>query len=499
MDNKAIYNFDQSSTQAAVALPPYAETKQLLEDKFKDCPDIVQRELVLNENKQAIVIYVEGSIDLDLIQHNFINVLLTADAQKLSDKNYLHSLPLGNLTYYSDINIIITEILYGSTIIIIDGLNFAIGCKFASVEKRKISEPDTEKNIKGSHAGFIEDINTNMSMLRARIKNTTLKFKEIRIGTTTNQRVLVAYIEGIASDELLNNLYNKIQAIDFDGFIGIGYIEQFISDFPLSPFPQHQMTERIDKTVASLLEGKFIIMLDGTPVMLIAPVTYFTFFRAPDDFNSHWIIGSFLGLLRELGMILAVFLPALYIAIVSFHYYMIPLDLLLQLARSRVKIPFPPIIEALIMEITIELLREAAIRLPSYVGTTIGVVGGLVIGEAAVSAGIVGELLLIVVAVTAIASYVIPSNDMALAVRVTRFALIILAAIFGMIGFVVGASFLIIHLLTLESLGQPYFKPILPFNLSGLKDVFIRLPLKYHKVRPTAPNPKDSKRGKNNE
>ena len=494
-----MYNFDQSRTQAAAALPPYTELVKMLEDKFKDCPDIVKRDLNLKDNKQAIAVYVESSIDLDLVQHNFINVLLSADAQKLSDKNYLHSLPIANLTYYSDVNIIITEILYGNTIVIIDGLKFAIGCKFATVEKRKITEPDTEKNIKGSHAGFIEDLNTNMSMLRARIKNTTLKFREIRLGTTTNQRVLIAYIEGIANDEMLNTLYNKIQAIDFDGLIGIGYIEHFISDFPFSPFPQHQMTERVDKTVSSLLEGKLVIMLDGTPVMLIAPVSYFSFFRAPDDFNSHWIIGSFLGLLRELGMMLAVFLPALYIAIISFHYYMIPLDLLLQLARSRVKIPFPPIVEALIMEITIELLREAAIRLPSYVGTTIGVVGGLVIGEAAVSAGIVGELLLIVVAVTAIASYVIPSNDMALAVRITRFALIILAAIFGMIGFVVGVALLVTHLLKLESLGQPYLKPVIPFDISGLKDVFIRLPLKYHKVRPSISRPKDSKRGKNNE
>jgi hypothetical protein len=497
MNNESIYNLDQSKTQAAVTLPPYAETTQLLEDKFKDCPDIIKRNLTLN-NKQAIAIYVEGSTDLDLVQNNFINIILNTAPEKLSDKNYLQSLPVGNLTYYSDINIIITEILYGSTIIIVDGLDFAIGCKFVSVEKRKISEPETEKNIKGSHAGFIEDINTNMSLLRARIKNTTLKFKEIRIGTTTNQKVLIAYIEGIANNDMLNNLYSKVQAIDFDGLIGVGYIEQFISDFPLSPFPQHQMTERIDKTVASLLEGKFVIMLDGTPVMIIAPVSYFAFFRAPDDFNSHWIIGSFLGLLRELGMILAVFLPALYIAIISFHYYMIPLDLLLQLARSRVKIPFPPIIEALIMEVTIELLREAAIRLPSYVGTTIGVVGGLVIGEAAVSAGIVGELLLIVVAVTAIASYVIPSNDMALAVRITRFALIILAAVFGIIGFVVGAAFLVAHLLKLESLGQPYLKPVIPFNIRDLKDVFIRLPLKYHKKRPTITNPQDNKRGKNN-
>lgn len=493
-----MYNFDQSRTQAATALPPYDQIIQQLDEKFKDCPDIIKRDLFLNENKQAIAIYVDGLVDLDLIQNNFINIILNADLARLTDKGYFQSLPIGKITYYSDINIILKEILAGGTIIFIDGLNFAIGCKFSKVEKRRLTEPETEKNVRGAHTGFIEDINTNVSLLRGRIKNTTLKFKEINIGTSTNQKVLIAYVQGIANEDNLNKLHSKIQSINFDGFIGIGYIEQFITDFPMSPFPQHQMTERIDKAVSALLEGKFVILLDGTPVVLMAPVTYYSFFRAPDDFNAHWIIGSFFGLLRELGMILAVYLPALYIAIVSFHYYMIPLDLLLQLARSRVKIPFPPIVEALIMEITIELLREAAIRLPSYIGTTIGVVGGLVIGEAAVSAGIVGELLLIVVAVTAIASYVIPSNDMALAVRITRFGLILLAAMFGIIGFVVGAALLVIHLLKLESLGQPYLQPLFPLKRDGLKDVFIRLPLKYHRTRPNAPDPVDKKRGKNN-
>jgi hypothetical protein len=237
------------------------------------------------------------------------------------------------------------------------------------------------------------------------------------------------------------------------------------------------------------------IFLDGTPSALLAPVSFFSFFQAPDDYNGNWLVTSLIRLLRMFGLIIALFLPALYIAIVSYHYYMIPLNLLIPLAESRARVPFPPIIEVLILETTLEMLREATIRLPTYIATSLGVVGGLIIGQAAVDAGIVSNIIIIVVAITAIASFLIPNYDMALTIRYIRFIVMFFASIFGIIGVVICAIFLLAHLVILESMGEPYFKPMFPFNFNDFKDTLLRPSLKVLRKRPSIAKPVDKTRG----
>lgn len=475
----------------------YNEIIKGIEAFFNDCPDVIRRKVYLKDGVEGYFLFVEELVDFSLIQRDFIPHILFMSSKELCNESTVRALPVSNVKFYYDANSIFDKILTGEIIFIFDGMLFAISCVLRKFERRSIEEPTVEKNLKGSHEGFVETLNTNIAILRRRIKNNNLKFKMISIGTSTNQTAAIAYIDGIANPDLLNDLYNKIKNIDFDGLLGIGYIEQLISSSPNSPFPQFLSTERPDKTTAMLLEGRFAVLLDGTPVATIAPVSLFSFFQASDDYNFNWLSGTFLRILREVAMLTALFLPGLYVALTSFHYYMVPLRLLIPLAESRARVPFPPYLEALIMEIVIELIREASVRLPTYIGSTIGIIGGIVIGQAAVQAGIVSVLMIIVVSITAIASYTTPMADMGFAIRIYRFIIMAASATYGIIGMIVFFILLVAHLLSLESLGQPYVSPVIPFKFKDLKDVFIRMPIKYLKKRPDISKPVDKERGKN--
>lgn len=499
MNNTDINNDSSSNESRTVKLcTSFINNMNELKIKLTNCPDVIWKNVHLDNDREGCFIYIEGLVDVNLIQRDFISHIISMKYEELSDHKKIENIPASSIFFTYDFNELLQNIMSGITVFIADGIDYAICCKSRKFEKRDISEPQTEKNVKGPHEGFIEDLNINISMLRKRIRNNNLKFRTIKLGSTTNQTAVIAYIEGIANPQMVDTLYDKISTIDYDGILATGYIQQMIADFKKSPFPQYQATERPDRAIAALLEGRLVILLDITAVALILPVSFFSFLKAFDDYSTNWIFGTFLGLLRFLALIIAIFLPALYIAIISYHYYMIPLNLLVPLAESRSRVFLPPILEALVMEITIEFLREAAIRLPTYVGNSIGIVGGIVIGQAAVQAGVVSDLVIIIVAVTAIASFVQPTYDMSLAIRFIRFIVMILSAIFGIVGVVICGTFILAHLVVLESLGQPYFQPIMPLKIKDLKDTIVRFPFNWLKRRTEMPKPVDKKRGKNN-
>lgn len=466
-----------------------------IDSSFTDCPDIIKNSLYLKDNSKVYYVYVDGLVDVEILHKNFFSSIILLKQEDFNN-NFC---PIYHSEKLRNINSIVTAVLNGNVVFLVNGLDYALSLPITKFEKREIREPEVEKNLRGSHEGFIEPLSVNKSILRRKIKNSNLKFKTFKIGSVTNQEIVIAYINGIANNDLLNTLYNKISAVNFDGIIGSGYIQQIISDFKYSIFPLYQATERPDKAVAALMEGQFVIMVDGTPVVLIAPVCFFAFFQAIDDYNTHWILGSFTRITRYFAAFLAILLPPIYIALSSFHYYMVPLDLLIPFAESRAKVPFPPIIEAFLMETIIELLRESAIRLPSYIGITIGVTGGIILGQATVQAGIVSNIFLIIIGVTALASYVSPSHDMAIAIRFTRIIFMLFSSIFGIIGIVFCSTFLFAHLVTIESLGQPYFQPLSPFKLNDLKDTIIRAPIELLKKRHNIAKPLKMFRGKGNE
>ncbi|MDF2592137.1 MAG: GerA spore germination protein [Clostridia bacterium] len=467
-----------------------------LNDKFLDCPDIKRQRTHLKDGCPTLIIYVEGLTDINLLQRDIIPKLQELNSTEVFDENMQTvRLPVASVSISNEFNLAVTDILSGKTVIFINGFDVAISLSVIKVEKRSISEPTIEKNVKGPQEAFIESINTNISILRRKIKNDRLKFKTFTLGEITNQKAAIAYIEGITNPEILETMHQKVKDINYDEITGIASIEQLIADNQITPFPHYLATERPDKVVSNLLEGKLAIFVDGTPFVLIAPVSFFSFMQAPDDYLGNWAVHSLNRLLRFFGLIIALFLPALYIAIVSYHYYMIPLNLLIPLAESRARVPFPPIIEVLILETTLEMLREATIRLPTYIAASVGVVGGLIIGQAAVDAGIVSNIIIIVVAITAIASFLIPNYDMALTIRYIRFIVMFFASIFGIIGVIICGVFLIAHLVVLESMGEPYFKPMFPFNRSDFKDILLRPQLKNMRKRPSTAKPLDKIRG----
>ena len=471
---------------------------KVIDEKLLDCPDIIRKKVHIDGKYEAYFIYIGKFVEKNLIQRDFIRPIVSMSFEELSNRINILNLPCLQTNLLYDSESIVEDIMSGKSVFICDALPFAASCTVLDIEKRSIEEPVTEKNIRGPHEGFVEVLDTNLAILRRKIKNNRLKFRTVTLGVQTNQKVAVAYIEGIVNMDIVDSLLNKIRKINIDGLPAIGYVEQSINTHPYSLFPQFLSTERPDRAMAALLEGGIVILQDGTPVVLITPISFISFFQALDDFSTSWIHGSFLRIVRITAALIAVTLPSLYIAITSFHYYVVPLNLLIPLAESRSRVPFPPIIEVLILEAIVEMIREAAVRLPTYIATAISVFASLVIGQAAVEAGIVSNVLIVIVAASAVASYVIPSFDMAMAVRILRFGYTLAASVFGIIGIVICVGLTLVHLTSMESLGQPYFQPFAPLVIKDLKDTVLRLPLNVMGKRPTITKTKSKTRGRNN-
>lgn len=305
-------------------------------------------------------------------------------------------------------------------------------------------------------------------------------------------------MEDVANPDVLEILKKRIGNLKIDAVINAGILAEYIEDYPYAVFPQMLLTERPDFAAEEILQGRYAVVVDRSPTVIICPATFDSFFKTIDDYSSRWIVASFIRLLRFVGFIIAVFLPAFYIAVISFHFEILPLELLFSIAESRERIPFPPYIEAFLMELTLEMLREAGIRLPEKIGQTVGIVGGIIIGQAAVEAGIVSNIMVIVVALTAVASFIIPNYEMSSAIRLVRFPMMILAALFGFVGITAGAMMLLAHFLVLESAGTPYSSPFAPLKLSDWKDSLIIFPQKYQTKRPLSTKSKQIKRAEFN-
>jgi len=382
-------------------------------------------------------------------------------------------------------------LMSGETVLLVDGYDKAIIVGTREMQSRGVQEPVSESVVRGPREGFTEVIRSNTALIRRRVRDPNLVQKTFTVGRRSKTPVVVSYIKGIANPKLVERVEKRIKEIDIDDLIEAGEIEQFIEDNNLSPFPQIQNTERPDKAAAALMEGRVVIMVDGTPFVLIMPANLYQFFQSPEDYYERWIIGSILRSLRWLGSLLATFAPAIYVAIISFHPGMLPTTLVLSVAASRHGVPFPAFVEALLMEVTIELLREAGARLPKAIGQTIGIVGGIIVGDAAVRAGITSPFMVIIVAITAISSFIIPSYSAAIAFRVIRFPIMILAATLGMYGILLSFIFINIHLVVLKSFGANYMSPVAPVRVHDWKDTFVRVPLQLMRRRPEFIDPID--------
>lgn len=468
----------------------------IINEKFKNCDDLVIREFdvgIENECKMALV-YIDGMTDKALISEFVLNNLMIASRVAMPNeiKNNIKDLvkkkniAITEIKEVKEIEEIINNILVGETLLLIDNVEEAILLSSRGWPTRSISEPQSEVVIRGPRDGFTETLKVNTSLVRRRIRDTNFKLKNLSLGKRSKTDVALLYVEDIVNDEVLEEVKKRLDEIDIDMIQESGDIEQLIEDSCYSLFPQIQYTERPDVIAASLYEGRVAILVDNTPFGLIVPVTLTTFLQSPDDYYERWIISTFIRMIRLLATGFSLFLPALYIAISSYHPDMLPTDLALYLAATRQGVPFPAFTEAFIMEITLELLREAGARLPKAIGSTIGIVGGLVIGQAAVQAGIVSPLMVIIVAITAISSFATPSYNMAIGFRMLRFIFMIMASILGLYGIILAFLVMLINLSNLRSFGIPYLEPLCSIgeNFKDLKDTIIRAPMPSMNSRP---------------
>lgn len=371
---------------------------------------------------------------------------------------------------------IVRELISGNTVLLLDGLDNSLIMGSQGWKERQVSQPITENVVRGPRDGFTENINSNIALIRRRIKSPDLRVDSLELGTQTKTTLYIVYLDKIANAEVVDEVKRRLARIEINGILESGYIEELIEDNPLSPFPMIEHSERPDKVSASLMEGRVAIMVDTTPFVLIVPTVFLQFMQSADDYYERYIVGSLTRGVRIAAYFISVIAPALYIALTSYHQEMIPTPLALSLAASREGVPFPSIGEALLMEATFEILREAGLRLPQQTGQAVSIVGGLVIGQAAVQAGIVSQAMIIIVALTGISSFAIPAFNAAGSGRLLRFPLMLIASFLGLPGILAGLSIIMIHLSSLRSFGVCYLDPFVSGNKDVFKDTIARNP-----------------------
>lgn len=490
-----------------VSLALSKDVKENLE-KFKaflkESSDSVFREFKLGKNGiNCALVYVDGLVDKTVIHEGILKPMMfeIAQLEQTQEKGIepeeayeyalQHAVTVADVKEAETLDKAMLLVMSGEAALIVDGFDKIIVVSARGWPTRGISDPETESVIRGAKEGFTETLRTNTALLRRKCKDPNMVIRTIQLGRRSKTDIAYVYIKGITDPDLIEEVEERLNEIDIDQILSSGHLEQLIQDNTYSPLPQIQSTERPDKAVANLMEGRVAILVDNSPFALLTPSTFAQFFQSPEDYNERWFVASFIRILRWFASFLAVFTPAVYIAVVTYNSGLIPTRLALSIAASRAGVPFPSLIEALLMESTIELLRESGARLPSAIGQTIGIVGGIIIGDAAVKAGITSPIMVIIVAVTAIASFVIPTYSAAIGIRLIRFPLMILAGFLGLYGVMIGFIALNIHMVSLKSFGIGYMSPQAPVIFQDMKDLIIRVPAKKMRKRPVQAYPID--------
>ncbi|MBN2984655.1 MULTISPECIES: spore germination protein [Cohnella] len=442
--------------------------------------DIVFQSFRTAGGRSGAVVFVQNMVDSSLFESMLENglALIDRDASEgpFSWIRKMPEVPISSYRLTASMNETVQQILEGHLALLLDGLEQVCLFPLRKIDKRAISESANESVIRGPREAFIEDLDTNLTMIRRKIKHPALKTEELRFGKYTHTKVMLVYLDGICKKELVDEVKLRLGRIKIDGVLGSSYLEEYLEDNPYSPFPQLQYTERPDTVAAGVLEGRIAVLVDGTPIPLLLPVTLSMLLQSTEDYYQKFIAATWIRWIRYIFLVVSFLFPSVYIAISTFHPEMLPPSFLTTVAAAREGTPFPAFVEALIMELMFEALREGGLRIPKAIGQTISIIGALIIGQAAVEAGIVSAPMVIVVSITGIASFIIPHYDLGLTFRFLRFPIMFMAASFGLFGVMVAIFLLYLHLVSLRSFGTPYLSPIAPMQFQGLKDVFVRVP-----------------------
>ncbi len=460
---------------------------------YKDCSDIKMREMMLGKKKnvRCFLAYIEVAVSNILMETTALGRLLSYLEQapgeeivEILDKN---ALGIADVTPFETMEEAAQGMLTGDAILFVDGYPKALKISDKGYPNMGVTEADSEKVIRGSNEGFADSIKVNTALIRKRVRSTKVKVKEMRPGVRSHTNVNLVYMEDLAYPEIIAEVEKRLNRYEIDGVLDSGVIEQLAEEKWYSPFPQFQTTQRPDRAAMAILEGRVVVLSDNSPVALILPTDYNSFIKTSDDYYNRWEVATFGRLLRYIASFFAMTFPGLYLAVTNFHTQVLPTTLLLSFQAARQGVPFPAVFEVLLMEISFELLREAGVRLPGAMGNTIGIVGGLIIGQAAVEANLVSPIVVIIVAFTALCSFAIPNEEFAFSFRILKFVFIAVCAWLGYFGFLISLLMVLIHLSHLTSFGIPYLMPFVGPELTGYedqRDFLWRFPLRRITKRP---------------
>lgn len=477
--------FKSRTTQSAAAasqsfsyslVPELAQMQQQLLTAFRMFPDFVSR--VIPAQPPIGVFYLSQMVDDDVRLQALLQPLLQRDDANTPER-LIALLPICEPLPKTDWEKLQQYLLQGWTYIHIEGHVAGVVANTVKVRERSLMKPENESQILGPQIAFSENLTTNMALIHQYLRDPDLCEISMKLGKKTQTEIRLLYISNRAEPAIVKNMHDKLQALELAAIMDTTILVQWLEDSPGSIFPQAITTERLDRAIFPLLEGKIVIAVDGSPHVMIVPSTFLDFFKSIEDYYSRWIIGLFLRGLRIIAIGISFYATAIYVAALTFHYEIIPQAVLVPLAQSRSRVPFPPLVEALMLETIIQLLSEAGARLPTKVGQTMGIVGGIVIGQAAVQAGLTSNILIIIVALSALSSFTTPILSMAFTIRIIRFPIIISAGLLGLFGMVFSTTLLVIHLLRLTSAGHPYFYPPYEIKEKNKRDGIFRIPFPF--------------------
>lgn len=456
-----------------------------IKDAFQDCGDVVMRELTVGGTAERLfMVYIDNIVDGNTIRDSVMTNIMCRYEQvgkdALLESLMDRAIAVGETKKITTFQEVYNAVLLGDTALLMEGNDFALQTSTKGFPSRGVSQAQTEVVVQGPKDAFLEVMAINIVLIRRRIRDTRLKLVRKKIGSRSKTDVSLMYLEDLVRPETLARIEKQLDEVEMDGVLDSGALEQLLEKRWLSPFPQLQMTERPDKAAAAILEGRVVVVVDNTPFVVMLPATINVFFQAAEDYYERWEIMSFLRVIRYVAAFFAIALPGLYIAFSVYHPELLPTALALKIATTRQHIPFSVVGEVLIMELAFELLREAGIRLPSPVSSTIGIVGGIIIGSAAIEAGITSPVVVIISALTGICTFVIPNVALVSALRLSKYLCILFGAVFGLFGIWLSLLLLLVHLANLTSYGIPYLYPFCSSSVNGDKDwedSFFRMPL----------------------
>lgn len=452
-----------------------------------------------NDLLEAKAIFIHGRVDKKIIDSDVLKPLMQNIHENLKGKANLAEyivkryISMSQVTIEKDINNAIKSIKRGKTVLLINGITECIIIDAEGGEFRAITEPENESSIKGIKEGFVENLDTNITLIKRRIKDKNLKNENFIVGQRSQSDLAIVYIDDIVDKDILEDLRRRINAIEVDGVISMGILQQYIEDYTYTLFPQTFSTERVDIAVADILEGKIIVLLEGAAVAISVPSIFIQFFHAVEDYNYRTVVATFSRVLRILAAITVITLPSIYLTLIKYNVELIPIKFVTPIVQSRVGIALTPFLEIIAMELIVEFLREGGLRLPSKIAQTLSLVGGIIIGDTAIKSKIVSPTTLLIVGITVVATFLIPNYDMSLCIRTLRFPMLILANMMGILGISVGWFFILAHISALDSFGVPYFE----LRKEDLKDTFIRGPMWKMNNRPSVIPNNNPERQKN--